>query len=61
MLLLFYTMSTTASKMQGACQGNQKGIPRMKLDALKDDLRIPSQEKRGDRFIANCFQKVELK
>lgn len=60
MLLVFYTMSTTASKPQGAWQGNQKGIPRMKLDALKDDFRTPSQEKRCNRFIANCFQKVEL-
>lgn len=59
MLLLFYTMSTTVSKPQGAWQGNQKGIPRMKLDALKDDLRTPSQKKRCNRFIANCFQKAE--
>lgn len=61
MLLLFCTRSATASKPQGAWQGNQKGIPRMKLDALKDDLRAPSQEKRCNRFIANCFQTVELK
>lgn len=61
MLLLFYTRSTTASKLQGAWQGNQKGIPRMKLDALKDDFRAPGQEKRCNRFLANCFQTVELK
>lgn len=61
MLLLFYTMSTAASKAQEAWQGNKKGITRMKLDTLKDDLRTPSQEKRSKRFIADCFQKVELK
>lgn len=61
MFLLFYTMSTAVSKAQEAWQGNQKGIPRMKLDTLKDDLRTPSQEKRYKRFTANCFQKVELK
>lgn len=33
----------------------------MKLDALKDGIRTPSQEKKSNRFIVNCFQKVKLK
>lgn len=45
-----------ASKPPGAWQGNEKGISRVKVD-----LRTPSQEKGHKRFIANHFQKVELK
>jgi len=62
MLLLFDTMARrTASKPRGAQQGNDKGISRVKADALKDDLRTPSQEKGHKTFIASCFQKVELR
>lgn len=61
MLLFFDTVSRTASKPQGAWQGNEKGISRGKVDALKNDLRTASQEKGHKRCIANCFQKAELK
>lgn len=61
-LLLFDTVSRgTASQPQGAWQGNEEWISRRTVDALKDDLRAKNQEKGHKRFIANHFQKVELK
>lgn len=61
-LLLFDTVSRgTASQPQGAWQGNEKWISRRTVDALKDDPRAKNQEKGHKRFIANHFQKVELK
>lgn len=61
MLLIFLYYVNNTFKVTGNLAGKHKGIHRMKLDALKDDLRTPSQEKKCNRFIVNCFQKVKLK